>query len=121
MNELEAVLAALGALRTPRVVVEYDLHAQVRQALDAAELFYRHEAPVGPRRRVDFLCGGVAIEVKRGRPALSALLPQLTAYAQSPAVRALVLVSERVPPLPETLCGKPLRAVGLQRLWGIAL
>ncbi len=121
MHELEQVLAALAAIRAPRTVSEYDLHALVMAALDAADVPYRHEAPVATRRRIDFLCGGVGVEVKRGKPALTPLLRQLSAYAASGMVSALVLVAERPPRLPETLRGKPLRAVSLFRLWGVAL
>lgn len=121
MDELSRVMAALETLRAPLVQGEYDLHALVKSALESAGLVCQHEAKIAPRRRVDFLCGGVAIEVKRGRPSAAPLLRQLSAYAASPEVCALVLVSERVPSLPDRLCGKPLRAVNLRRLWGIAL
>lgn len=121
MDELQTVLAALSTLRAPKAQDEYDLHAQTALALANAGLPFRHEAPVAPRRRVDFLCGSVAVEIKRGRPARAALLTQLAAYAQSPLVSAVVLVTERVPALPGTICGKPLAIVGLQRLWGVAL
>ena len=97
MDELQTVLAALSTLRAPKARDEYDLHAQTAQALAAARLSFRHEAPVAPRRRVDFLCGSVAIEVKRGRPARAALLTQLAAYARSPLVSSVVLVTETVP------------------------
>ena len=102
MDELQAVLTALSALRAPRVQDEYDLHAQVGAALETAALSFRHE-------------------IKRGRPRTAALMRQLSGYAESPLVSAVVVVSERLPALPETVCGKPLRAIGLQRLWGVAL
>ncbi|HIT68730.1 MAG TPA: hypothetical protein IAC36_02375 [Candidatus Aphodomonas merdavium] len=121
MDELSRVLLALSALRTPHVCDEYSLHALVAQALQETGISCRHEAPVAPGRRVDFLCGGVAVEVKRGRPSPVPLLRQLSAYAKSGSVEALVLVAERVPPLPATLCGKPLRTIGLSSLWGVAL
>ena len=121
MDELQTVLAALSTLRAPKARDEYDLHTQTAQALAAARLSFRHEAPVAPRRRVDFLCGSVAIEVKRGRPARAPLLTQLAAYARSPLVSSVVLVTERAPALPGSVCGKPLAIIGLQRLWGVAL
>ena len=37
------------------------------------------------------------------------------------ALRRLCWWAERVPPLPATLCGKPLRTIGLSSLWGVAL
>lgn len=121
MTELDRVLGALGAIRAPRTVSEYDLHALVSEALAAGGLSFRHEVPLAPRRRIDFLCGQVGVEIKRGKPATAPLLRQLAAYAGSEAVTAMVLVAERPPRLPATICGKPLALVSLQRLWGIAL
>jgi hypothetical protein len=115
-----AVLAALAALRAPRVTSEYDLHALVAAALAAAALPCLHEAALLPGRRIDFLCGAVGVEVKRGRPAARAVISQLAAYAQSPRIEALVLVAEKLPRLPETVGGKPLLAVSLSVLWGVA-
>ncbi|MCL1963649.1 MAG: hypothetical protein FWF69_01125 [Firmicutes bacterium] len=121
MCDTSRVLAALSAIRSPRLTSEYDLHALVLEALDNARLPYRHEAPVAPRCRIDFLCGGVGVEVKRGRPSPTPLLKQLAAYALSDAISALVLVAERPPRLPSAIREKPLMVVSLQRLWGIAL
>lgn len=118
---MDRVLLALCEIRAPRITSEYDLHALVHDALAAAGLSFQHEVPVAPRRRIDFLCGRVGIEIKRGRPLLSPLLRQLAAYAESNQISALVLVAERPPRLPGKLRGKPLIAVSLSRLWGIAL
>ncbi|MDR0929990.1 MAG: hypothetical protein LBM74_09830 [Oscillospiraceae bacterium] len=117
----EAVLAALSALRAPRVRSEYDLHALVAAALSAAALPCLHEAALFPGRRIDFLCGTVGVEVKRGRPPARTVISQLTAYAKSPRIQTLVLVAEKLPRLPETVGGKPLLTVSLSVLWGVAL
>lgn len=121
MPELDAVLAALKTIRAPRTQDEYDLHALIATALQEASLPCRHEVPVALRRRIDFVSGTVGVEVKRGKPPLAPLIRQLTAYAESNALSALVLVAERPPHLPQTLCGKPLICLSLMRLWGIAL
>lgn len=121
MQELDQVLSALSAIRAPRTFNEYDLHAIVLEALRAAGLPVRHEAVLAPRRRIDFLCGRVGVEIKRGRPSPAPLLRQLSAYAACDGVQALVLIAERVPPLPGQVGGKALRTVSLQKLWGIAL
>lgn len=121
MCELDTVLAALWKIRAPRIFSEYNLHALVEQALLSGGIAYRHEAPIAPRRRIDFLCGCVGVEIKRGRPSPTALFRQLSAYAASEDVHALILVAERPPRLPESIAGKPLAVVSLQRLWGIAL
>ncbi|MDR0897037.1 MAG: hypothetical protein LBN04_04190 [Oscillospiraceae bacterium] len=116
-----AILAALASLRAPRVTSEYDLHALVADALSAAALPCLHEAALFPGRRIDFLCGAVGVEVKRGKPAARTVISQLTAYAQSPRIEALVLVAEKLPRLPEMVAGKPLLTVSLSQLWGVAL
>lgn len=121
MQELDDVLAALRTIRAPRTISEYDLHALVAEALSAQGLAFQHEAPVAPRRRIDVLCGAIGVEIKRGRPTPTPLMRQLEAYARSERIEALVLVAERPPRLPQTVCGKPLASVSLQRLWGIAL
>jgi hypothetical protein len=120
-GELEQVLAALRRLRVPLQRGEYDLHALVGQALTEAGIAWAHEVPLAPRCRIDFLCGGVGIEVKRGKPERARVREQLRRYAGSGRITALVLVTERQIDLPDSLCGKPLAAVCLNRLWGIAL
>ena len=120
-EDLDRVLAALRRLRAPLQRGEYDLHALVGQALTEGGCVWEHEVPLAPRCRIDFLCGDVGIEIKRGRPERARVREQLRRYAQSPRVGALVLVTERQIDLPDSLCGKPLRAVCLNRLWGIAL
>ena len=121
MDGLEAVLAALRTIRAPLERGEYDLHALVEAALTRAGIECRHEVPLAPRCRIDFLCGGIGIEVKRGLPERARIRRQLARYAACGRVEALVLVTERAVDLPDTLGGKPLRAVCLRRLWGIAL
>lgn len=121
MHATDDILHALAAIRAPRTQSEYTIHDLVEQALCAGGIAYRHEASIAPRCRIDFLCGDIGVEVKRGKPAVSVLLRQLRAYAKSGAVSAIILVAERLPPLPSAIEGKAVHAVSLQRLWGIAL
>ena len=121
MPELEAVLSALRTLRVPLQRGEYDLHGLVREALERAGLQADHEVPLAPRCRIDFLCEGVGVEIKRGRIEHAKVLTQLRRYAACESVKALVLVTERTLALPDELSGKPLRILCLNRLWGIAL
>lgn len=118
---MERVLTALRVLRAPIARGEYDLHGLVRAALTDAGLEAEHEVPLAPRCRIDFLCGGVGIEIKRGKPNRTAVRAQLARYAACAAVEAIVLVSESTIDLPGTIGGKPVRLVCLNRLWGIAL
>ena len=119
--ELEQVYRALTALRAPLQRGEYDLHRLVGETLAAAGIAAEHEKKLAPRCRIDFLCGGVGVEIKRGKPGPARLLPQLARYCACEEVAGVILVSERSVRLPATLGGKPVRNLCLNRLWGIAL
>lgn len=120
---LESVLEALRTIRSRRVGGEVAyLQPLVADALAGAGIGHEMEVSLGPRARVDFLTGGgVAVEVKRGRPKMASLLSQLGRYAGSDRIAAVVLVLERSVPLPDQLDGKPIRCVSLNMLWGPAV
>lgn len=118
---MERVYEALQRLRAPIQQGEYDLHRLVMAALEEAGIPYLHEYVLGPRCRIDLMCGGVGIEVKRGRPERGRLIAQLSRYAAFPEIRGLIVVAERSVSLPRTLGGKPVQLLCLNRLWGIAL
>ena len=119
--QTEAILAALVALRVPPGIGEADIHALIAQGLAAAGIACVHEARLAPRCRIDFLAGGVGIEVKCGKPARATLLAQLARYAACPQVEALIVVVARSAAVPTVVAGKPCHFVSLNRLWGIAL
>ena len=121
MADALGIVRALSALRVPLQKGEYDLHALVMQTLEAADIPYAHEVPIEAHARIDLLCGDVGIEIKRGSVRRADVLRQLRRYAASEKIAALIVVSERTLALPATLSGKPLYAVCLNRLWGIAL
>lgn len=116
---LETVWDALQQLRTPPSKDEYDLHGLVAEALQNAEIPFLHEAPLASRCRIDFLCEDIGIELKRGTPSAKAVKQQLTRYAESGKVSALILVTEKNLSLPDNLRGIPLRQLSLPRLWGV--
>ena len=118
---MDRVLSILMTLRIRPQLGEYDLHELTLLALTAQGLSVKHEARLAPGCRVDMLCEGVAIEIKRGKPDRQALIRQLSRYAECPEVRGLIALTERSVDLPAMLCGKPVRSVCLNRLWGIAL
>lgn len=118
---MEHVYEALTALRAPLQQGEYDLHRLVMDALDASGIPWEHEVKLGPRCRIDLMCGSVGIEIKRGQPDKARIRQQLARYAACEQVEALILVTERTVPVPHALCGKPVRVICLNRLWGIAL
>ena len=118
---MEGIVQAVSALRAPLQQGEYDLHRLVMYALDAASIPWAHEVKLGPRCRIDLMCGGVGIEIKRGKVEKARILTQLRKYADCEQVQGLILVTEKTVPLPHTIYGKPVRLICLNRLWGIAL
>lgn len=118
---IDRVAAALSAVRMPAQPEEYDIHGAVAEALAAAGLEYEHEYRLGPRRRIDFRVGRIGIEVKKGRPASSALAAQLRKYLESDELDAVIVVTQRVTRVPDAIDGKPVRLLSLNRLWGVAL
>ena len=121
MRRVAAIERAPSALRLPAAPGEYDMHAQVADALERAGLRAAHEVSLGAGRRIDFMCGGVGIEVKKGKPARAAVASQLRRYALCPEVRALVVVAPGELRLPREIGGVPVRCVALARQWGVAL
>ncbi len=118
---LKKVLDALGELRFPFALYESDIHRQVEKRLEEAGLACEHEARIGRGCRIDYLVDGVGVEIKKGRPDISALKRQLLRYAACDRVEALVVVTQRAVSLPDTMLGKPVRVVALNQLWGVAL
>ena len=117
----DRIIAALERVRVPAMPGEYDLHGMIGAALDEAGLEYGHEYRLAPRCRLDFMCAGVAIEVKKGRPNAADLVKQLSRYMEHAEVREMVVVVQKRVRLPETICGKRVRQVALNMLWGVAL
>ena len=122
MSEIERILTALSSIRVPAQPEEYEIHTEVARALEVAGLAYIHECKLRPPRcRIDFLCGGVGIEVKKGRPDAARLRAQLARYLEDERLSAAVAVLQRPCALPERIGGKPVRVIALNRLWGVAL
>ena len=121
MSDMERILAALSAIRVPAQPEEYEIHAEIARALDAAGIAYIHECKLMPGRRIDFLCGAIGIEAKKGRPDGTRLRGQLSRYLENDRLSAAIVVLQRPCTLPERICGKPVRMVALNRLWGVAL
>ncbi|MEG0741045.1 MAG: hypothetical protein RSB91_02040 [Clostridia bacterium] len=118
---LQTIVNALLELRSPFASYENDIHGFVEARLLEAGLPFIHEAKIGSGCRIDYLVGDVGIEIKKGKPAPATLLKQLRRYAACESISALVVVTQRAVRLPDTVCAKPLRAVSLNRLWGVAL
>ena len=98
--DIARIVDVLSAVRMPAQPEEYDIHAAVAGALEAAGLDYEHEYVLGPRCRIDFRVGRVGIEVMKGRPATSDLTKQLRRYLASDALDGAIVVVQRVTALP---------------------
>ena len=120
-TEINLLLSALATVRMPAQPGEYDIHAAVAHALSAGGLCAQHEARLGPRCRLDFLWGAIAIEVKKGRPDGRALTRQIERYLAFEQVSAIVVVTQGRVKLPDRCCGKPVYWVCLNQNWGVAL
>ena len=120
-QEIQAIVHAVSSVRVPAMPGEYDLHAEVSDALTRAGIGHAHEYKLAPRCRIDFLAGRVGIEIKKGRPVPSALRAQLAKYLQSDELSAIIVISQQAVPLPQTIGGKPVHLISLNRLWGVAL
>ena len=117
----EQVLMALTSIRSPQTQDEYDLHGLVAEALQRADIEFRHEAPLAKRCRIDFLCENIGVEIKRGRPERVPVERQLRRYAETGKLTALILISEKsLPALPGFIASVPVYPVSLQKLWGVA-
>ena len=107
MNDVQAILSALSALRIGPQPEEYEIHDAVARALDAAGIPYVHECRLLPGRRIDFACGSVGIEVKKGRPDGRRLREQLARYLEQTQLTAAIVVLQRPCRLPDRICDKP--------------
>ena len=118
---LKSVTAALCTLRVGAADSEERLHEQAAEAFARAGLEAAHEVRLAPRCRIDFMVGGVGVEIKKKRPQRAPLIAQLTRYANCPQVERLVVLAPRGVDLPKSIGGKPVTMMSLERLWGIML
>ena len=121
MNDVSAILHALSAIRIGAQPEEYEIHAEIARALDAASIPYIHEYKLMPGCRIDFACGSIGIEVKKSRPSAALLRRQLQRYLDGTSLTAVIVVLQRPCRLPDAICGKPVHVISLNRLWGVAL
>ena len=121
MTDVQVILSALSSIRMPAQPEEYEIHAAIARALEEAGLPYTHECKLMPGRRIDFACGSVGIEVKKSRPDAARLREQLRRYLEETELSAMIVVLQRPCRLPESICGKPVYILALNRLWGVAL
>ena len=110
---LKSVTAALCTLRVGAADSEERLHEQAAEAFARAGLEAAHEVRLAPRCRIDFMVGGVGVEIKKKRPQRAPLIAQLTRYANCPQVERLVVLAPRGVDLPKSIGGKPVTMMSL--------
>lgn len=115
------IVRAIETIRCDAAATEEELHGQVARAFEQCGLRAQHEARLAPRCRIDFLVGGVGVEIKKRRPDRAKLIAQLTRYAQCEQIEALVVAAPRGVNLPWIIHGKKVTMIALERLWGISL
>lgn len=121
--KLDELVELLRGVRVGVIMYESELVSAIKDALISRGIGFAPEVSVAPRCRVDLLVdGGIAIEVKKGKPNTGAVSNQVRRYAASERVSAVILVSERglVSHLDEAN-GKPVRYVAISKNWGIGL
>lgn len=110
--ELEALIAVLKSCRAP-FSTERALQDSIEKLLLEKGVAYKREAVIGPRDRIDFLCGRIGIEVKVSGARMQ-VMRQLKRYFLSTELDAVVLVTVCARHLmPLTLSGKPVAVVRL--------
>jgi hypothetical protein len=113
LERAAAVCALLGAYRF-RAVNEAELQRGIETVLVEAGYKFTREKHLSRKDRPDFLLeDGVAIEVKIDG-SLTAVMRQLSRYAEQPTVAVIVLVTTRATQavrIPQEFCGKPVRVV----------
>lgn len=120
-NDIARIISALETVRAPAMPGEYDLHGMIADALKNAGVDCAHEYRLAPRCRIDFLCGRVGVEVKKGRPASAQLRNQLARYMESDEIGEMIVVMQKAVRLPERIRGKRVHVVSLNMNWGVAL
>ena len=101
--------------RTYRLGSERLMQDDVERAFKQDEIEYEREKVLGPGDRVDFLVGGIALELKiKGRPAQ--IVKQIERYATHDAVDSIVLLTNvPMPRIPRLHQAKPCYVVSLAR------
>ena len=103
------LLSVLDILRTHRFrfTREAELQEAIFALLTAANIDFARECILTPTDRIDFLVGGLGIEVKIDG-SLAALTRQAHRYTALPSIESLLVVTSRfrLTDLPPTLNGK---------------
>ncbi|MFN4283478.1 MAG: hypothetical protein ACK4NA_12650 [Alphaproteobacteria bacterium] len=115
-DEAAAVCRALSCARVD-LSDEKRAQAMIGAALDAAGIAHVRERRLSDRDIVDFLAGGLGIEVKMRGARKQQVYKQLQRYAAHDAIAGLILVTNLSMGLPAEIGDKPCWYVSLGRAW----
>lgn len=115
-TDAKRICDALGKGRYP-LSQEKVTQAAISLWLTECGIYSEREVILGAGDIVDFMVGGVAIEVKLRGAQKMAVYKQLCRYAKYPVVKAIVLVTNLSMGLPDEIEGKPAYYVSLGRSW----
>lgn len=114
-------LEALNMIQLAFVGRRLNLQDEKRLQSDICAAFDLHNIPYAREVSfdngvVDFMVGGLAIEVKiRGRASAMSIYRQLERYSQSDRVEAILLITSHTMSIPETINNKPAYLLRLGR------
>jgi hypothetical protein len=91
--------------------------ADVEQVFTQAGIDFQREVHLTPADIVDFMVGGIAVEVKLQGARKKEVYRQLRRYAQHPSVTAVILASNLSMGLPAQIEGKDAYFVKLGEAW----
>ena len=119
---MDDVLRAARSVRMDPARIEEDVVSALKEALLGHGIPFDSEVIIAPHCRVDILVsGGIAIEVKKGKPNSRGVAAQVKRYARSPVVNAVVLVTERgLGYHVHEAHGKRVEYVAVSSNWGLA-
>lgn len=108
----------LSTLRRQRFCLhsEKALQADIEDYFIKSAIEYQREVRLSPRDIIDFLVGGLGIEVKLAGSAKD-IYRQLERYSYHEEVSEIVLVTNRIITLPKTINSKPSHVINLGAAW----
>lgn len=113
--EIEKLALALQQLRLP-VHDEKAAQQELADHLERVGLSFEREVRLSPSDIVDFMVGGIAIELKI-KGSRSAALRQVERYAKHTEVNGVILLTNRSCLLPAVIDGKPALALSMGGAW----
>jgi hypothetical protein len=111
-----AQLAAIAKRVKLPMTDEKAAQVEFAAALDAAGVAHKREVQLSKRDIVDFMVGGLAIELKI-KGSRTEIARQLERYAEHDRVTEIMLVTCRSIALPPSIGGKPVTVVHASAAW----